>query len=203
MMSITHRVGAVAAVLSGALLVVAELLYLVIGMGPLAAEDFADPVAQLQVVLFLLALVVLAVAAAGLRLPAFDRAEGLSAVAFSVALVGTVLMAGSMWMEVFLVPVIAADAPALLEAGEPPLLTAGFTISTAVFALGWVMVAGAALRTRAFPLPAAVLLAVGAVLFFVALPFTFAPFGVAIAWIGLRSARAKVSDGEAAPARSH
>jgi hypothetical protein len=200
MTSITHRVGAVAAVLSGALLVVAELMYLVLGMGPMATGDIADPLAQLQVILFLLALVALAVAAAGLRVPAFDRADGLAAVAFCTALAGTVLVAGSMWMEVFLVPVIAADAPALIEAGEPPLLTAGFTISTAVFALGWVLVAAAALRTRAFPRWAAVLLAVGAVLFFVPLPFTFAPFGVAIAWIGLRSARTQAVHVQTSPA---
>jgi hypothetical protein len=176
-------VARLAAAVAGAALVIAELLYLVVG---LAVPDPSSGLATVQAVLFLVGLALLVVALAGLRHDAFDRARPLAAIGFPLALVGTVLNAGGLWTDLFVVPGIAAGAPELVTAGPDAVLTTGYVLSSAVFVLGWATVGVAALRARAWPRAAALLLVVGAVVSFVPAPLTFVPFGVAVAWIGLQ-----------------
>jgi hypothetical protein len=107
---------------------------------------------------------------------------------FLIAFVGTVLVAGVFWDGVFVLPALAEDAPELLESGPPPaLVNLGLNLSFALFSLGWLLLGLAMLRTRAYPRPASATLMLGAALAFVPLPFTYIPFGLAVAWMGLIS----------------
>ncbi len=190
-------VARLAAVVAGAALVLGELLHL--GAG-LAAPDPSSALATVQAALFLVGVALLALALAGLRHEAFDRARPLAAIGFPVALVGTVLLAGGLWTDLFVVPGLAAGAPALVAAGPDALATAGYVVSSAVFALGWTTVGVAALRARARPRAAALLLVIGALVSFVPAPFTLVPFGIAVAWIG---AQLRGADDDARTASGH
>lgn len=176
------RLGGLAAVVSGALWIIAELMYLIVGFEP-SAESFTSPPGFVQGVLFLLAAVLLA---GGLvSLYAGQSGGALGSVAFLVAFVGTVLVAGQSWDQAFTVPALARLEPELVEAGPPGLVLFGILLSFAVFSVGWLLFGVAALRTRAYPRVAAVVLMVGAVLAFFPVPFSTIPFGVAVAWMGL------------------
>lgn len=178
------RLAGLAAVLSGALWIIAELLYFIVGFDQ-SAERYTTGSYLFQSALFLLGGVLLVGALIGLYAGRSEELGALGSAGFLIALVGTVLVAGSSWEETFLLPVLARDVPGLVEAGEPALLTVGFTLSFIIFCLGWLLLGVAALRTRSYPRAAAVLLIVGSILAFFPLPFTYIVFGVAVAWMGL------------------
>jgi len=176
------RLGELAAVVAGVLLVIAELMYLIVGFEG-SAESFTNASGFIQNVLFLLGGVLLA---GGLVSLYAGRSGGaLGSVAFLVAFVGTVLVAGVSWGTTFIVPALAREVPELVEAGPPGLVMFGEVLSFGLFSLGWLLFGVAVLRTRTYPRAAAVLLMVGSVLAFFPFPFTVIPFGLAVAWMGL------------------
>lgn len=184
--------GGIAAVGSGALLVAGELMYFVIGVGDAmegSAEVLASTSSIFQGMLFLLGGVLLvgAVFSVYSRYAAYAGTLGLAG--FLVAFVGTVLTAGMLWDGAFILPALAAEAPALIESSEPPSLIAavGFNLSPALFSAGWLLLGLAMFRTHSLPRTAAILLMLGAILSFIPMPFTYIPLGLAVAWVGLMS----------------
>jgi hypothetical protein len=101
---------------------------------------------------------------------AFQREESGSfgIVGFLLAFLGTMLFAGAVWALLFIGPLVATEAPQLLQ-GQPPASVAfrfavmGFLISYGLFALGWLLFGVAMLRTHLLPRLAALLL-IGTVL---------------------------------------
>lgn len=174
--------GAVA-VASGAMLVIAELLYLVVGLSP-SAQDFGGAPYAFQSVLFLLAYALLPGALVGFYAA---RSEGLGSVGswgFVAAFFGAVLAVGFAWAGAFVLPVLAREAPQLLEVQPAPVIV-GEIFSFGLLALGCVALGLAALRSGVLPRVAALLFIIGAVLGFFPLPFSTILFGVAVAWMGL------------------
>jgi hypothetical protein len=90
--------------------------------------------------------------------------------AFALALVGTMLAAGGAWDQVFTVPYLANEAPAVLDAGTSGSLLAGFFLSFSLLALGWALFAIATRRAGILPRGASTVLLVGAVLAFLPAP---------------------------------
>jgi hypothetical protein len=90
--------------------------------------------------------------------------------AFALALVGTMLAAGGAWDQVFTVPYLADEAPAVLDAETSGSLLAGFFLSFSLLALGWALFAIASRRAAVLPRGASTLLLVGAVLAFLPAP---------------------------------
>jgi len=80
----------------------------------------------------------------------------------------------------------------MLRTSNLPL--AGFLVSYGIFALGWLLFGVVMLRTHFLPRLAVVLLIIGAVLAFPAVPSpprTDVILGVAIAWLGLALLRSR------------
>ena len=90
--------------------------------------------------------------------------------AFALALAGTMLAAGAAWDQVFTVPYLAKEAPAVLEGETSGSLLAGFFLSFSLFSLGWALFAIATRRAGVLPRRASTVLLVGAVLAFVPAP---------------------------------
>ncbi len=190
MSSTLIRLGGMAAVGSGALLVAGELMYFVVGVGESiegSAATLSSSSAIFQSALFLLAGVLLVGAVISLysRHAASAGTPGLAG--FLIAFVGTILVSGVFWDGVFVLPALAEDAPELFGSSLPALVNFGLTLSFALFSLGWLLFGLAMLRARAYPRPASAMLMLGAALAFVPLPFTYIPFGLAVAWLGLMS----------------
>ncbi len=181
------RLGWLAAILSGVLLIVSELLYFVTGLGGLSAEMAASGSFVFQSVLFLLAGVLLLGGLLGLYAGHSEDLGILGVAGFLVAFVGTTLAVGSLWKEAFLTPTIAKEAPALVNAGLPALTLFGEIVSWGLLSIGWLLLGVAILRARVYPRAAAVLLIVGAVIAFFPLTFSIIPLGAAVIWIGMLS----------------
>ncbi len=66
----------------------------------------------------------------------------LGSVAFLVAFVGTMLVAGAYWDTTVTVPVLAREVPELGEAGPLGLVMFGSYLSFGLFSLGWLLLGG-------------------------------------------------------------
>ena len=177
------RLSGVAAVASGALFVIAELLYLVVGLSP-SNQDFTSAPYAVQAGLFLLAYALLPGALVGFYAARSESLGPTGSVGFLVAFVAAVLTVGFAWAGAFVLPALAREAPQLLEIRPAPVVVAEI-VSFGLLALGCVALGMAALRSRVLPRVAALLFMIGAVLGFFPLPFSTIVFGVAVAWMGL------------------
>lgn len=107
---------------------------------------------------------------------------------FVVGMIGTVLLTGSAWYQLFVVPAMAAEVPGFTEAVRAAevgqWLTVGLLIPVLAQTVGWVIFGVATFRARAFPRWAAVGVIVGALLLFVPVPGTPVVFQISVASMG-------------------
>jgi hypothetical protein len=111
----------------------------------------------------------------------------LGTAAVSLAIVGTVLLAGDLWFESFAVPWLAA-APGGSGLTSPPstLMGLGAIGSYFLFAAGWSFFGLASLRARVFPVAVSVALTIGGIAGYQALLAPYGlPLGIAMIALGL------------------
>ena len=173
------RLAGLAAVLSGASSVTGDLLSLVVDLE--SAESAATAPYVFVFLLYLLGTMLLLLGLVGLYASQSKAAGALGLVGFLVAFLGTALVSGALWFELFITPSLAAEAPELAEA---ELGLVGFILSFLLVIIGWVLFGVATLRARIYPRWAAVLLIVGAVVSFVPIPLSGIVLSVAVAWLG-------------------
>jgi len=182
------RWSGLAALVGSVLLVVLDVAeFVLIGGQP---ESVAAATSALIIVRvsFIVAIALITLGLVGLYTRQAEQAGSLGLIAFLVAFIGTVMVAGVQWGAAFIGPWLAEVAPELLDTEPSGVLTAGFMLSFALLALGWLLFGLASLRASVLPRGAAVLLMVGAALFFIILllelPGSTLVFGVALAWMG-------------------
>ena len=173
------RLAGLAAVLSGASSVTGDLLSLVVDLE--SAESAATAPYVFVFLLYLLGTMLLLLGLVGLYASQSKAAGVLGLVGFLVAFLGTALVSGALWFELFITPSLATEAPELAEA---ELGLVGFILSFLLVIIGWVLFGVATLRARIYPRWAAVLLIVGAVVSFVPIPLSGIVLSVAVAWLG-------------------
>lgn len=132
--------------------------------------------------------VLLAIGLVGLYLHQETRLGGFGAAAFVLALAGTVVAAGGQWTYVFVVPHFAGVTPELVNESTGSVL-AGFVLSYAVLALGWILFGLATLRAAVFPRWAALLIVTGAAIAFLPLPSRTLVLAIAVGILGVRLLR--------------
>jgi hypothetical protein len=141
---------------------------------PVYADDVSDAAGSAQftvaTVSALGALLLLGIALVGLYRRQEHVLGGFGTGAFVLALAGTMLAAGGAWDQVFTVPYLADQAPAVLDEESSGSLLAGFFLSFTLLAAGWAMFAVASRRAGLLPRGATTVVLVGAVLAFVPAP---------------------------------
>ncbi len=145
----------------------------------------------LQSTLWLIGALLLLVAAVGLYARQPEAAGTLGLVGFLAALMGTGLLVGLIWANVFVAPTLAVEAPAVLDAEPAGTLAFGFLLSITIFGLSWALFGVAMLRTRVYPRVATILLIIGALLVIVPLPATGFVLEAALIWLGVICLRAE------------
>ena len=173
------RWSGLAAITAGVSLVVAELLSLL-----LFGYDFSNTATTdtytFYSVWIMIAGLLLPLGLVGLYARQLETSGLLGLVGFVVAFIGTVLGAGFFWSSAFVAPILAVEAPQLLDVRSLP----GFFRSFIVFGLGWLLFGVATLRAGIYPRAPAVLLIVGSVLIVIRLPLTSIVLDAAVAWMG-------------------
>ena len=193
------RWGALSAILGGALLVISDLWGL-LAEGLRGDQPFSETAMTASFAitsgLSLLAAVMILFALVGLNLRQSGAVSILGRLGFLLAFLGTVLAAGISWALLFVVPSIALEAPAFLDAEQVAgPLNVGFMLSSLVLAVGWALFGFAALQTRSYPRWVAIVLIVAALIQLLPFPGTGLVFGVAAALLGFFAlTRGRTSD---------
>lgn len=196
------RLGGMAALAAGALLLVGDLWNLVQFLqygDTLRFSEEASTVSYTVVsAVLMVGVLLLLVATVGLyeRHSAAFGAFGLFG--FLAALIGTGLIVGLIWALTFVAPSAAIEAPAFLDAEEVagPLDT-GFVLSGIAWALGWALFGVAMLRARVLPRAATIALVAGALLAIAPLPASALLLDAALIWIGLVIVRERTPEASA------
>lgn len=184
------RTCAVACV-GAALLAIAALVGFVTIVGSDKIADAArDWTFYLPATFALGSAVLLGIGLVGLYLHQEARFGALGAAAFVLALAGTVVAAGGQWTYVFVVPHFAGPTPELVNESTGSVL-AGFVLSYAVLALGWVLFGLATLRAAVFPRWAALTIIAGAAIAFLPLPSRTLVLAIAVGLLGARLLRGR------------
>lgn len=146
-----------------------------------------DPVFRTGGVVYFVGFCVLMLALIGAYGWGLHKARGkLGVIAFSTAIVGTMLLGGDLWFESFAVPWLADNAPEVLDTDPSTLIALGAITSYLSFAVGWALFGIANLRARVFPTAICVAIAIGGLIGFRALLSpTGIPLGIAVAWLGI------------------
>jgi len=165
------RLGGLAALLAGGLLIISELLRL-LPSGSLPFELSGSELAiygwlGIDGYLGVLLAVLVQLGLVALYAPQARAAGVIGAVGFFIAFIGSRLAVGPSFINPFIEPPFG------------PLVV--FAVS---FVLGWVLVGVAMLRAQAYPRSAVVLLIAGALILLLPLPLSGAVFAAALAWIG-------------------
>jgi hypothetical protein len=138
-------------------------------------------------IVYLAGFVVLMFALIGVHGLQAHRAGRLGTIAFSTAIVGTMMLGGDLWFESFAVPWLAGGPGGQGLTSDPSIVMGlGAISSYLLFAVGWALVGIAALRARVFPAAISLAIVVGGLLGYQALLAPWAvPFGLALTALGL------------------
>jgi hypothetical protein len=178
------RLSGLAAIAAGALLLVGDLLSLATESENRSEAATTAPFV-FTFLLYLIGSVLLLVGLVGLYIRQSEASGILGLVGFAAAFLGSALVLGAFWTELFVAPFLANTAPAVLDAGPTGTLAVGFTLTFVVFLpLGWLLFGLAALRARVYPRAAAIALMVGAVISFLPIPASGIVLDVVVAWLG-------------------
>ena len=193
------RLGGMAALTAGALLLAADLWnlvqYLQYGDTLLFSEQASTTSYTVMSAVYMVGVLLLLVAAVGLYARHSGAFGALGLLGFLAALIGTGLIVGLMWALTFVAPSAAIEAPAFLNAEEVagPLDT-GFMLSGIAWALGWALFGVAMIMARVLPRAATITLVIGALLTIAPLPASALVLDAALVWLGLIVLRERATE---------
>ena len=178
------RWSGLAAILAGVLLSIGALLNIATETENLSESATTAPYAFTWL-LYLLGGVLLLLGLVGLYARQSEAAGILGLMGFLVAFLGTALLVGSAWFQLFVAPFLAVEAPGALDAEPTGMLAVGFVLSFVVFStLGWILFGVATLRAQVYPRAAAILLIAGVLVNFLPTHFTEFVINVPVGWLG-------------------
>ena len=172
--------------LTAAVLIVLSQVMRLVG-GRLLGPDWATtPAYPLIYTLALLGMGTLLLALTAIYTREFAALGRLGLIGYLTAFLGTVMVAGDWWFEAYAIPKIAAEAPEFLDLPPSGSALVGVIATVGLYTVGWTLFGVAALRSRAFPRAAALLLLIGGLAGPLALSTPYQiPLAIAIGWIGL------------------
>ena len=177
------RIAGSAGIGSAALALIALVGFFVVVGSKTISEGAESPAFYLPTGAALLSTVLLGVALIGLYLYQEAHLGTMGVVSFLIALTGTFLAAGAAWTYVFVVPYFAEPAPELIDESSGPVL-AGFLLSYAVLALGWVLFGIATKKAGLLPNKGAIAMIVGAAIAILPMPSRTLILALAVAYLG-------------------
>jgi hypothetical protein len=150
------------------------------------SESFFHATQSLRFGLALVAMYVLLLALTGGYWVEANVVGGLGLAGYLIAFLGTLLVAGDWWYETFIGPILRDRVPQLLEEAQPRLVLFGALVTSAAFAVGWLIFGLSSYRAGIFPRGASILLMLGGVAGAVPLLVgSQIPLALAVGWIGL------------------
>ena len=184
--SILIRLGGLAAVAGGVLVFIADIL----GLFIVDFENFSETATTGSYIfwaaIYFFGLVLILNGLIALYVYQAEAAGVLGLVGFLTAFMGTAVIVGGFWDNLFLVPSLAIEAPGFLDAEQVAGPSDLGNLLAGLLTFGGLIVFGVAtLRARVYPRVAAIVTMVGAALALMPLPASTVVLDVAVAWLGL------------------
>jgi hypothetical protein len=179
------RWSGLAALVGAVLLAIGDLMHFAAGFGSYSQQATTASFV-IHSLLLLLGGVLILLELVGLYANQAEVTGPVGLVSFLVAFLGTALVVGVTWNELFVASYMAVVAPRVLDAAPTGSLALGFSLSFGIFALGWLLFGLDTLRAGVYPRAAAILLIIGAVVF---ISHLYPPLGSCLArpWLGWAS----------------
>jgi hypothetical protein len=182
------RLSGLALVLAAAMFVIAEMLAFSIFVEQGVAYDLKQ-IAQtgaflVQSLLTVFAGMLLLGGMVGLYVRQSEAAGKLGLIGFLLAFFGTALLEGDFYTNTFVTPLVALEAPWLLDNPLAGFLQVWLPFDFTFLALSWLLLAVGTVRARVYPRAASWSLLVGTLVALVPAPVTNIPFEVTLGWLG-------------------
>jgi hypothetical protein len=182
------RLSGLALVLAAAMFVIAEMLAFSIFVEQGVAYDLKQ-IAQtgaflVQSLLTVFAGMLLLGGMVGLYVRQSEAAGKLGLIGFLLAFFGTALVEGDFYTNTFVTPLVALEAPWLLDNPLAGFLQVWLPYDFTLLALSWLLFAVGTVRARVYPRAASWSLLVGTLVALVPAPVTNIPFEVTLGWLG-------------------
>jgi hypothetical protein len=160
------------------------------------SESLFNATQSIRFGLALIAMYVLLLALTALYWMEADVVAGLGLVGYLIAFLGTLMVAGDWWYETFITPVLRSRVPGIFGETRPTLVLIGAFVTSAAFAVGWLIFGFSSYRAGILPRGASILVMLGGLAGAATLIVgSEIPLAVAVGWIGLSLIR---PDGDAA-----
>jgi hypothetical protein len=133
----------------------------------------------------ILAMFTLLLGLVGIFLYQYERLGKFGVMSFSLAFLGTVLIAGDAWFEAFVVPFLASVSPQIVNEDPSGSLIIGALLSFLSFSIGWILVGITSYKASVLPKYISILLIIGGIFGFKALTIPYLGIlGISIGLLG-------------------
>jgi hypothetical protein len=188
----SRRAAGLASITASGLILLYQLAQIILLLT--VAESFFNATQSVRFGLALIAMYVLLLALTALYWMEAKVVGGLGLAGYLIAFFGTMMVAGDWWYETFIGPVLRDRASAILEGSRPGLVLFGAFLTSAAFAVGWLIFGFSSYRAGIFPRGASILMMLGGLVGAVALIVgSQIPLAIAVGWIGLSLIRPESS----------
>jgi hypothetical protein len=125
------------------------------------SEPLFNATQSIRFGLALIAMYVLLLALTALYWMEADFVGGLGLVGYLIAFLGTLMVAGDWWYETFIGPMLRSRVPGILGEARPTLVLLGAFVTSAAFAVGWLIFGFSSYRAGILPRGASILMMLG------------------------------------------
>jgi hypothetical protein len=189
----SRRAAGLASITASGLIILYQLAQIILVLT--VSEAFFIATQSIRYGLALIAMYVLLLALTALYWMEANVVGGLGLIGYLIAFLGTLMVAGDWWYETFIGPMLRNRVPEILEEAQPTLVLIGAFVTSAAFAVGWLIFGFSSYRAGIFPRGASILMMFGSLGGAVALIVgSQIPLAVAVGWIGLSLIRSDRDD---------
>jgi hypothetical protein len=180
----SRRAAGLSCIIASALILLYQFAQIILVLS--VSESLFNATQSIRFGLALIAMYVLLLALTALYWMEANVVGGLGLVGYLIAFLGTLMVAGDWWYETFITPMLRSRVPGIFGEARPALVLIGAGVTSAAFAVGWLIFGFSSYRARLFPRGASILMMLGGL---VGAPTLIVgsqiPLAVAVGWIGL------------------
>jgi hypothetical protein len=190
----SRRAAGLSCIIASALVLLYQFAQIILVLS--VSESLFNATQSIRFGLALIAMYVLLLALTALYWMEANVVGGLGLVGYLIAFLGTLMVAGDWWYETFITPMLRSRLPGIFGEAQPTLVLIGAFVTSAAFAVGWLIFGFSSYRAGILPRGASILMMLGGLAGAPALIVgSQIPLAVAVGWIGLSLIR---PDGDAA-----
>ena len=155
----SRRAAGLASITVSGLILLYQLVQIILVLT--VSESLFNATQSIRFALGLIAMYVLLLALTALYWMEVSVVGGFGLVGYLIAFLGTLMVAGDWWYETFITPMLRSRVPGIFGETRPTLVLIGAFVTSAAFAVGWLIFGFSSYRAGNFPRGASILMMLG------------------------------------------